>query len=110
MVLEQIIHKSIIINAPPSKVWETLTNIDIMKKWMLDEDIEIVTNWKIDSPIIIKGTLHWVYFENKGKVLKFESQKTLRYTHLSSLSRLSDEERNYVIYEFKLETTPNQTT
>ncbi len=109
MVLEQIIHKSVMINAFPSNVWKALTDVDMMKEWMLDEDIEIITNWKIDGPIFIKGTLHWIPFENKGKVLQFEPEKTLEYTHLSSLSNLMDEKQNYVVYSFKLVAVHDQT-
>lgn len=103
------IYKSTTVNASPAKVWKALTNPELMKKWMLDDDIDIITNWEIGSPVVIKGTLHWVYFEDIGTVLKFETEKTLQYTHLSSLSKLADEKQNYVVYEFNLEPVSDKT-
>jgi uncharacterized protein YndB with AHSA1/START domain len=99
---EKIIYKKIDINALPSEVWKALTDTDMMQEWMLDEDIHILTNWNVDSPIIITGILNGHTFENKGAVLKYEYEKNLHYSHLSSLSNLSDEEKNYVVYNFNL--------
>lgn len=42
-------------------------------------------------------------------VLVFEPNKTLKYTHLSSLSRLADLDENYSILEFILMPEGNQT-
>jgi len=94
--------KTITIDAPASEVWKVLTDLRVMKKWMLEEELEIITDWKVGNPILIKGTAHWVYFENSGRVLKFEPGKILQYTHLSSLSKLPDLTENYCIIEFKL--------
>ncbi|MES2513056.1 MAG: SRPBCC domain-containing protein [Bacteroidota bacterium] len=109
MFQKDAIYKSVTVNASSAKVWEAITNPELMKKWMLDDEIEITTTWEPGSAIVIKGTLHWVYFEDKGTVLKFEPEQTLQYTHLSSLSKLADEKQNYVIYEFKLKTVSDKT-
>ena len=101
--------KSILIQAPVSKVWKALTDVSLIKKWILEEEINIKTDWKIGSAILIEGSAHWVYFENKGTVLQFEPGKILRYTHLSSLSRLPDEPGNYSEIEFKLSAMSDQT-
>jgi len=47
--------------------------------------------------------------ENKGIVLKYEKEKRLIYTHLSSLSRLPDKQENYSTLEFILTPTANHT-
>jgi uncharacterized protein YndB with AHSA1/START domain len=85
---EQIASKTIEIHAPAFKVWEALTNPELMKKWMADRDTElnIITDWIVGSPIIIYGKLHRIKFENTGRVLQFEPEKVLQYNHLSSLS------------------------
>ena len=41
-------------------------------------------------------------FENRGTVLQCEPNNVLRYSHLSSLSRLPDEAGNYSVIEFRL--------
>src|SRR5687767_10207996 len=89
-ISDKIFHKTIHINAPISKVWETLTTPELMKKWMFEKEIEILTDWTVGSPILIRGHLERMKFENKGRFLQFEPEKILRYSHLSSLSRLPD--------------------
>jgi len=98
----EIVSKTVHINAPTSVVWDALTDPELMKKWMSETEIDILTDWKIGSPIIVRGILHRVKFENKGIVLQFEPEKVLQYTHLSSISRLPDKPENYTVLEFNL--------
>ncbi len=102
--------KAIIIEAPASKVWDALTNPELMKEWMYETEINISTDWRVGSPITIYGHLHRIKFENKGTVLKFEPERVLQYSHLSSLSRLADEPKNYSIFEFILTPRDNKTS
>src|SRR6266581_3186064 len=90
----KIFTKTIHINAPISKVWDTLTTPELMKKWMFETEINIITDWKVGSPIVIQGNLNENNFENMGTVLQFEIEKILRYNHLSSLSRLPNKPEN----------------
>jgi uncharacterized protein YndB with AHSA1/START domain len=106
---DKVFNKTVNINAPLSKVWETLTNPELMKKWMFETEINIVTDWQVGSPIAIHGDLHGMNFENTGTVLQFAREKILRYTHLSSLSRLPDKPENYSVLEFRLTPIENQT-
>jgi uncharacterized protein YndB with AHSA1/START domain len=98
----KIVRKTIRINAPISKVWDALTNPEMMKKWMSETEINIFTDWKVGNPFVIRGRLHGINFENRGTVLQFEPEKILQYNHLSSLSRLPDQLENYSILEFRL--------
>jgi uncharacterized protein YndB with AHSA1/START domain len=106
---DQIATKTIKIDAPTSKVWDALTNPALMKKWMSETEINIITDWKVGTPIVMHGTLNRIKFQNNGTVLQFEREKVLQYSHLSSLSRLPDEPRNYALIEFRLEPIENQT-
>ncbi|WP_339815390.1 SRPBCC domain-containing protein [uncultured Imperialibacter sp.] len=105
------ITRSIHIDAPPSKVWGTLTVPDLMKEWMAEPEMElgILTTWKVGSAMVVKG-FHHVKFENKGTVLAFEPNKLLSYNYLSSISRLPDEPENYTVIEFTLAATEAGTT
>ena len=105
----KIFNKTVNINTPISKVWDALTNPDLMKKWMSETEIRIITDWKVGSPLLIQGNLHGINFENKGTVLQFEFEKILQYSHLSSLSRLPDELENYSVFEFRVAPIENQT-
>jgi uncharacterized protein YndB with AHSA1/START domain len=100
----RIIENSSTIDAPPSEVWRALTDPDVMKQWIAEPvmGIEINTDWKVGSPIIVKGRHNSVDFENKGTILQFEPYSILRYSHLSSISRLLDRADNYTIIEFRL--------
>jgi len=106
---DTIADKTVFINAPPSKVWEALTDTERMQKWMSETEIDILTDWKVGNPIVIQGHLHRIKFQTKGTVLQFEPGQTLSYSHLSSLSRLPDEPQNYSIFEFRLTPLGEQT-
>jgi len=108
---EQIANKTIEIDAPTSKVWDALTNPELMKKWMADTETEIniATDWTVGNPMIISGKLHRIKFKNIGTVLQFEREKILTYSHLSSLSRLPDEPKSYSVMEFRLVPVENRT-
>jgi uncharacterized protein YndB with AHSA1/START domain len=105
------IENTVLINAAPSLVWQTLTEPALMKQWMGDADmqIDIQTNWQVNSAIVISG-FHHLKFENKGTVLQFEPGKLLRYNFLSSISRLPNLPENYTIIELALSPIDNQTS
>jgi uncharacterized protein YndB with AHSA1/START domain len=106
----KIVNKTVTVNAPTSKVWDALTNPELMKKWMSETEIDIRTDWKVGAPLVIRGNLHGINFENKGSVLQVEREKILQYSHLSSLSRLPDEPASYSVIEFRLAPLKNQTS
>src|SRR5687768_17235042 len=84
---QKIMNKSVRIHAPAVQVWHVLTTPALMKKWMMsDIEIDIITDWNVGSPVVIRGHMNGKDFENKGTVLQFEPEKTLQYSHLSSLS------------------------
>src|SRR6185312_6680830 len=93
--VNQTIELSVLINSGIEKVWKALTVPALMKQWMFESEIEIVSDWVIGRPMIIKGDMHGVAFENKGTLLKFEPLQRLKYSHLSSLSELPDSTENY---------------
>lgn len=102
--------KTVIINANPATVWNTLTNVKLVRQWMGDAEmkLEIETVWKISSPFIIRG-FHHVKFENRGSILQYEPNRILQYTHLNSLSRLEDKPKNYSVISFELKPAKHQT-
>ncbi|HXS36026.1 MAG TPA: SRPBCC domain-containing protein [Flavipsychrobacter sp.] len=98
----QIINKTLNINAHTSRVWKTLTDPELLKLWMLDSEINISSDWKAGSPIMMYGDLHGIRFETKGMVLQAEPEKILEYTHWSSLSQHADIPENYSVITFML--------
>ena len=77
---------------------------------MFEKEIEIITDWQVGGPIITRGDLHGIPFENNGRVLQFEPEKVLRYSHLSSISRLPDKPESYAVFDFRLTPIGNQTS
>jgi uncharacterized protein YndB with AHSA1/START domain len=94
---------TVIVNSGVQQVWRILTDRDSMSQWMGDPemDIKVQTDWKINSPIFITG-FHHVKFQNNGMVLQYDKEKRLKYSHLSSVSRLPDQPENYSVIEFIL--------
>ena len=103
MSASEIILKEIPIAAPAHLVWNALTIPRLMKQWMAEPEMkmEIITNWCVGEPVVIRG-FHHIQFENKGIVLKFEPNSILKYSYLSSLSKLPDQPENYTVLEFRL--------
>ncbi|MEX2506752.1 MAG: SRPBCC domain-containing protein [Pseudohongiellaceae bacterium] len=95
--------QSIAIRAPAELVWAYLSQVELMKAWMSGPEmgLEIETDWKVGAPITMRG-FHHTSFTNTGKVLAFNPETRLVYTHLSSLSRLPEEPESYVTFEFIL--------
>jgi uncharacterized protein YndB with AHSA1/START domain len=107
---QKIFSKLVKIDASPFQVWQVLTNPEIMKQWIMpDIEITISTDWTVGSPMIIRGNMNGKNFENIGTVLQFDPEKTLQYSHLSSLSRLPDRLENYSLVAFRLEPMEKQT-
>ncbi|MCB9230728.1 MAG: SRPBCC domain-containing protein [Bacteroidia bacterium] len=106
----QPIQFSLQIHSTPGRVWEALTQQDILQKWMAEPEIglEIETDWQPGQSIITRG-FHHVKFENKGTVLEFIPQKVLKYNYLSSVSRLPNLPENHTVLEFRLNPVENGT-
>lgn len=94
---------SIMIESEPSRVWTALTDPTLIPEWMgqPEMNLEVQTTWEINSPISISG-FHHTRFENKGRVLDYSKERRLRYSHLSSVSKLPDKAENYSTIEFTL--------
>lgn len=105
-----IVSEQVIIDALPAKVWRTLTVPEWMIRWMGEPEmaISIDTSWELNSAITISGHHHGKFI-NHGTVLAFEPNHLLRYSHLSSASRLPDLPENYCILSFSLVQEANQT-
>jgi uncharacterized protein YndB with AHSA1/START domain len=91
---------SITINAPNSKVWDAITNPDLIKQYLFGT--EVITDWQVGSSITYKGVWEGKTYEDKGKVIKNETGKLLVSTFWSSLSGLPDIPENYKTVRYEL--------
>ena len=87
------------ISAPASRVWEALTNPELIKKYLFGT--QAVSDWKEGSSLEFKGEWEGKKYLDKGIILKSEPEKLFQYTYLSSFSNLPDLPENYsnVTYE-----------
>jgi uncharacterized protein YndB with AHSA1/START domain len=81
------------INAPASKVWEAITNPDLIKQYLFGTDV--VSDWNVGSPITYRGEWQGKPFEDKGKILEISPGRSLVSTHWSPLSGVADSPENY---------------
>ncbi|HXB11562.1 MAG TPA: SRPBCC domain-containing protein [Bacteroidia bacterium] len=108
MVSDKIITKTITINAPPSKVWNTLTSPEQMKSWLSELEINVISEWKVGSPITFDGKQSKTN-SYKGIILKFEPEKVFQYSMWTNISRLPDKPENYTVIDFTLTPQENKT-
>ena len=90
---------STLVNAPVSKVWDALTNPDMIRQYLLGT--QVTSDWQVGSPIVYRGEWQGRAYEDKGQVLQAEPGKRLVTTFWSSMAGLEDVPENYktIIYE-----------
>lgn len=95
------IEKSIEISASKQKLWDGLTNPDIIKQYMFGT--ETICDWKEGSEIIFQGNYEGKSYKDKGIIQKIIKEKFLQYTYFSSFSGLEDKPENFhlITYELK---------
>lgn len=95
------IEKSIELNANREKVWDGLTNPEIIKQYMFGT--ETICDWQEGSEIIFQGSYEGTSYKDKGILQKIIPEKLLQYTYLSSFSGLEDKPENYHLITYELQ-------
>jgi uncharacterized protein YndB with AHSA1/START domain len=104
---ELTIKKTISIKAPASKVWDTLTNPELIRQWLYGTNT--ISDWKVGSPILFTGNWQGTEYKDKGTILKYETEKIFEYDYWSSFSGLPDSPENYSVILFELIPKDNYT-
>jgi len=96
-----IVKNTIVINAPVSKVWNTLTKPEETKKYMFG--CETVSDWEQGSPLLWKGNFGGQEMVAvKGTIVNIEPQKFLEYTTIDPNSGIDDVPENYLTVTYEL--------
>jgi uncharacterized protein YndB with AHSA1/START domain len=95
------------VNAPIEKVWDALTNPEIVKQYLFGT--EMITTWKVGDDIICKGEWEGQPYLDKGKVLEYVQNENLSHTYLSSWSGMEDKPENYLFVGYEVLPTENGT-
>lgn len=103
-----IVKNTITINASASKVWDALTNPDKTKIYMFG--CETVSDWRTGSELLWKGNHEGkeVIFV-KGKIVRIEPNKLLKYTVIDPFASYPDIPENYLNVTYELVAQGGQT-
>lgn len=92
------VEESIDVNASVEKVWEALTNPEIIKEYLFGTETK--TDWKPGSKITFEGEWEGKQYVDGGKILENIPQKKLSYTYWSGFSRVPETEENHSIITY----------
>jgi uncharacterized protein YndB with AHSA1/START domain len=96
-----IAEASVIIAAPPERVWAALTQPEYVRQYLMGTTLQ--TDWKPGSPITWSGEWEGKSYTDKGEVVTVQEGKHLAYTHYSPLSGADDSPENYHTLSWSLE-------
>ncbi|MEP6617583.1 MAG: SRPBCC family protein [Ginsengibacter sp.] len=98
---------TITINAPMEKVWECLTNPELVKLWQYGS--LLVTDWKVGTDIKFIAEWEGKKFEQWGKVLEIKPPEFLKYSLFAPRPGLEDKPSNYFVMNYILTHKDGQT-
>lgn len=96
---------TILINANKQKVWNALTNPELVKKWQYGSDV--LTDWKVDSEIRFRTEWENKVFEQWGKILEIIPNELIKYSLFFPRPDLEDKEENYFIMSYIISESEN---
>ena len=91
---------SIVVDAERKKVWEALTDPDLISEYFMGAKVS--TDWEVGSPVTFTGEWKGQPFEDKGEILAFDPQTDLRYSHWSPMSGAPDVPDSYHVVDIAL--------
>ena len=96
------------INADVAKVWDVMTNPDIIKEYLFGT--ETVTDWQVGSEVVFQGEYGEHKYRDHGVVLENIPQQKLSYSYWSGFTGLEDKPENYSTITYLLEKKSDQLT
>lgn len=106
---EQVVVKTVEIQASTRDVWRMLTEPDQIAKWM--DGARVESMWEPGSRITFTGTMPNFNrkYRDRGTVLAVDVEKLLQYTHWSEMTRLPDISENRTVITFILDALEEKT-
>ncbi|MBK8610757.1 MAG: SRPBCC domain-containing protein [Chitinophagaceae bacterium] len=95
------------IKASPERVWDTITNPNLVKLWQYGSDV--ISNWKVGQDIRFKTLWEDKIFEQWGKLLEIKPHERLRYSLFAPRPGLEDNPENYFEMNYILTSENNET-
>jgi uncharacterized protein YndB with AHSA1/START domain len=94
------VSESIVINADLAKVWNVLTNPEIIKEYLFGT--ETLTDWKPGSDIVFQGEYQGHKYRDHGVIQENDFHRRISYTYWSGFSGLEDKPENYGLVAYDL--------
>jgi len=98
---------TIVLNAPIKKVWNALTQPELVKQWQYGSDL--ITDWEVGNEIRFRNEWEGQVFEQWGTVLEVVPDQKIKYSLFFPRPELEDKPENYFIMIYVL-TKENQKT
>jgi uncharacterized protein YndB with AHSA1/START domain len=95
------------LNASIEKVWDALTNPEIVKRYFFGTNL--MTDWQVGHKIAFTGEWDGKAYEDKGIVQEYVPNQKAVYTYLSSWSGLADAPENYQLITYEVNEVDNGT-
>lgn len=108
MSVNLIAKSSIEIEAPVARVWDALTNPEIIKQYFFGTNA--ISDWQVGSPLEFRGEWEGKPYVDKGVILQSQPEKLFQYTYYSSFSKLPDSPENYANISYELNEEDGLTT
>ncbi len=91
------------INADKSKVWEALTNPELIKQYLLGADVK--SDWKPGSKISYIGNFNGIDFRDEGEINILDFEKQFQYSYWSANHGTVNIPKNHVIISYTITAT-----
>jgi uncharacterized protein YndB with AHSA1/START domain len=91
---------TIVLNAPVEKVWNALTQPELVKQWQYGSDL--ITDWKVGNEIRFRNEWEGQVFEQWGNVLEIVPNQKIKYSLFFPRPGLEDKPENYFIMSYVL--------
>jgi uncharacterized protein YndB with AHSA1/START domain len=105
---KQALTTTIDINAPAAKVWQGLTDPELVKQYFFGTDLK--SDWKEGSPITFSGEWDGKTYEDKGSILEITPGEYIKYSYWSSMSGTEDKPENYANVSYRVTEKDEVTT
>lgn len=101
------VEKTISIAAPPNKVYEALTNSDLIVRYYPLEEVR--SDWQVGSEVIAKGNIEGQNFTDYGTIDRLVANQEFQYTYWSTNHGTARTLENYLTINYTLSETDEGT-
>lgn len=97
---KQTLTTTINIKAPAAKVWNGLTDPELVKQYFFGTNLK--SDWKEGSPITFSGEWDGKSYEDKGTILQITPGEYVKYSYWSSMGGTEDKPENYANVSYRV--------